>query len=166
MIEEVNTTDLVLHVGDLAYANGDHQIWEAFMDSIEPISRQVPYMVAIGNHGEGCGTTPGVGRWRSVRPASPPCRAYLCTAPGLQSQAGAAGWGCAGGSGLGVGVPSTSGMCTHGLSCWRRPGWTGLACVQSMTIGRGATTTRRERRPGTTRGGATMRTTAVRARSP
>lgn len=42
--------DLVLHMGDLAYADGKHRVWESFMDTIEPISSRVPYMVGVGNH--------------------------------------------------------------------------------------------------------------------
>lgn len=45
-----NPSDLILHVGDLSYANGDPEIWDTFMDSIEPVASRVPYMVAIGNH--------------------------------------------------------------------------------------------------------------------
>eukprot|EP00927_Polykrikos_kofoidii_P026610 TRINITY_DN23667_c0_g1_i1.p1 TRINITY_DN23667_c0_g1~~TRINITY_DN23667_c0_g1_i1.p1 ORF type:complete len:687 (-),score=77.31 TRINITY_DN23667_c0_g1_i1:259-2238(-) len=44
------TTDLVLHVGDLAYATGYSSEWDQFMSQIEPLSSQAPYMVAQGNH--------------------------------------------------------------------------------------------------------------------
>ncbi len=40
----------MLHVGDISYANGDPDIWDSFMDGIEPVASRVPYMVAIGNH--------------------------------------------------------------------------------------------------------------------
>lgn len=42
--------DMVLHVGDISYANGDEKVWDSFMDAIEPASKRVPYMVAVGNH--------------------------------------------------------------------------------------------------------------------
>ena len=42
--------DLVLHVGDISYANGDPDIWDAFMDYIEPYAARAPYMLGIGNH--------------------------------------------------------------------------------------------------------------------
>jgi hypothetical protein len=45
-----NPTDLILHVGDVSYANGNPDIWNSFMDGIEPVASRVPYMVAIGNH--------------------------------------------------------------------------------------------------------------------
>ncbi|KAL0023220.1 hypothetical protein WJX79_005106 [Trebouxia sp. C0005] len=45
-----NDVDLVVHVGDLSYANGDPEIWDTFMDYIEPYSSRAPYMIGIGNH--------------------------------------------------------------------------------------------------------------------
>jgi hypothetical protein len=47
---EQDPASLVLHVGDISYANGDPDIWDSFMDGIQPIASRVPYMVAIGNH--------------------------------------------------------------------------------------------------------------------
>lgn len=40
--------DLVLHVGDIAYANGRAYVWDSFMDNVEPASSRVPYMIAVG----------------------------------------------------------------------------------------------------------------------
>lgn len=37
--------DLVLHDGDIGYADGDMQHWDVFMRKIEPIASRVPYMV-------------------------------------------------------------------------------------------------------------------------
>jgi hypothetical protein len=58
--------DLVMHVGDISYANGNPVIWDSFMDAIEPLTRRVPYMVAIGaahgsrgGGGGGCDPTGG-----------------------------------------------------------------------------------------------------------
>ena len=42
--------ELVLHVGDVSYANGDPDIWNTFMDYIEPYATRAPYMLGIGNH--------------------------------------------------------------------------------------------------------------------
>lgn len=42
--------NLVLHVGDLSYANGREYVWNSFMDAIEPAASRVPYMITIGNH--------------------------------------------------------------------------------------------------------------------
>ena len=39
-----------LHIGDLGYAMGHAAVWEAFGEQVAPIARQIPYMVAIGNH--------------------------------------------------------------------------------------------------------------------
>ncbi|WIA30488.1 hypothetical protein OEZ86_000572 [Tetradesmus obliquus] len=47
---EEDPASLILHVGDISYANGDPDIWDSFMDGIQPIASRVPYMVAIGNH--------------------------------------------------------------------------------------------------------------------
>jgi len=42
--------DMVIHVGDISYADGYQLHWDMFMRKIEPISARVPYMVAPGNH--------------------------------------------------------------------------------------------------------------------
>eukprot|EP00882_Tetradesmus_deserticola_P014556 GHRQ01015483.1.p1 GENE.GHRQ01015483.1~~GHRQ01015483.1.p1 ORF type:complete len:299 (+),score=58.14 GHRQ01015483.1:521-1417(+) len=47
---EQNPASLILHIGDISYANGDPEIWDSFMDGIQPVASRVPYMVAIGNH--------------------------------------------------------------------------------------------------------------------
>ncbi len=44
---------LVLHIGDLGYALGRDTIWDGFSAQIEPIAKDIPYMVAIGNHERG-----------------------------------------------------------------------------------------------------------------
>lgn len=48
--EQADGAELVLHIGDISYANGDDEIWDAFMDSIEPFACRIPYMVGTGNH--------------------------------------------------------------------------------------------------------------------
>ncbi|KAK9829258.1 hypothetical protein WJX72_004835 [[Myrmecia] bisecta] len=42
--------ELVLHIGDISYANGDPDIWDTFMDYITPYAAAAPYMIGIGNH--------------------------------------------------------------------------------------------------------------------
>eukprot|EP00656_Telonema_subtile_P030983 TRINITY_DN3394_c0_g1_i1.p1 TRINITY_DN3394_c0_g1~~TRINITY_DN3394_c0_g1_i1.p1 ORF type:complete len:618 (+),score=64.76 TRINITY_DN3394_c0_g1_i1:86-1939(+) len=46
----VLNTDVVVHIGDLAYATGYESEWDFFMSSIEPIASVVPYMIGQGNH--------------------------------------------------------------------------------------------------------------------
>lgn len=50
MQEHLNTTDLVVHIGDISYARGHAYLWEDFFREIEPIATRVPYMTSIGNH--------------------------------------------------------------------------------------------------------------------
>ncbi|KAJ1480082.1 hypothetical protein T484DRAFT_1811917, partial [Baffinella frigidus] len=47
---EVNSTDLVLHIGDISYARGYASEWDFFMDQISPIASRIPWMTAVGNH--------------------------------------------------------------------------------------------------------------------
>jgi len=42
--------ELVLHVGDIAYAVGYSAQWDEFMDQITPVASRVPYMTNPGNH--------------------------------------------------------------------------------------------------------------------
>lgn len=46
--------DAVLHVGDMCYDMYENQSYkgDAFMNMIEPIAAQLPYMVCVGNHEE------------------------------------------------------------------------------------------------------------------
>ena len=48
----VQRIDPALHaiVGDLAYANGDQQIWDQWMGMVSPMARRRPWMPCIGNH--------------------------------------------------------------------------------------------------------------------
>lgn len=50
LIEDLDNIDIVLHIGDLSYANGYLSEWDQFTSQIEPIASRVPYMVASGNH--------------------------------------------------------------------------------------------------------------------
>lgn len=40
----------MLHVGDLSYANGHPEIWDSFLEGLQPFAARIPYMVAVGNH--------------------------------------------------------------------------------------------------------------------
>ena len=42
--------DVIIHNGDVGYADGDMHHWDVFMRKIEPIASRVPYMVSPGNH--------------------------------------------------------------------------------------------------------------------
>lgn len=42
--------DFHLILGDLSYANGNQQVWDQWFEQIEPLSRMVPIMPALGNH--------------------------------------------------------------------------------------------------------------------
>ena len=41
---------LLIHAGDLSYANGRIQVWDQWFRMIEPLASRVPYMTAPGNH--------------------------------------------------------------------------------------------------------------------
>lgn len=42
--------DLILHYGDISYADLDEGHWDLFWRKVEPIASQVPYMTVPGNH--------------------------------------------------------------------------------------------------------------------
>ena len=42
---EAGQIDAVLHVGDIAHANGVQRLWDEFFRQIEPVAARVPYMV-------------------------------------------------------------------------------------------------------------------------
>lgn len=44
------TVDSIHIIGDLSYADGNTQIWDKYMDMIEPFASRIPTMVAVGNH--------------------------------------------------------------------------------------------------------------------
>eukprot|EP00249_Psilotum_nudum_P009523 c21990_g1_i1 orf=205-1986(+) len=46
LVEELDSFDLIFHIGDLCYANGYLSQWDQFMEQIESLASQVPYMVA------------------------------------------------------------------------------------------------------------------------
>ncbi|XP_039116955.1 probable inactive purple acid phosphatase 1 [Dioscorea cayenensis subsp. rotundata] len=50
LIKDLENIDIVLHIGDICYANGYISQWDQFTAQIEPIASTVPYMVGSGNH--------------------------------------------------------------------------------------------------------------------
>ena len=50
LLNETAKVDMIIHIGDISYADGSSSIWDDFMEAIEPISEKVPYMVTVGNH--------------------------------------------------------------------------------------------------------------------
>uniref|UniRef100_A0A0E0MNX4 Multifunctional fusion protein n=1 Tax=Oryza punctata TaxID=4537 RepID=A0A0E0MNX4_ORYPU len=50
LIRELDSIDMVIHIGDLSYANGYLSQWDQFTAQIEPIASTVPYMIGSGNH--------------------------------------------------------------------------------------------------------------------
>ena len=63
----------VLHAGDVSYADCLGPRWDSYFDMIEPVAKQLPWMVAAGNHevrGEerGRGREAGRDKTRDKRP--------------------------------------------------------------------------------------------------
>ncbi|XP_072951261.1 probable inactive purple acid phosphatase 1 [Typha angustifolia] len=50
LIKDLKNIDMVLHIGDISYANGYLSQWDQFTAQIEPIASSVPYMIGSGNH--------------------------------------------------------------------------------------------------------------------
>ncbi|CAL5428594.1 unnamed protein product [Camellia sinensis] len=50
LIRDLESIDIVFHIGDICYANGYLSQWDQFIAQIEPIASTVPFMVASGNH--------------------------------------------------------------------------------------------------------------------
>eukprot|EP00003_Mantamonas_plastica_P030304 TRINITY_DN745_c0_g1_i13.p1 TRINITY_DN745_c0_g1~~TRINITY_DN745_c0_g1_i13.p1 ORF type:complete len:306 (-),score=92.88 TRINITY_DN745_c0_g1_i13:21-938(-) len=49
-MRQAGEIDMVMHVGDLSYADLDQTLWDSMGRKIEPIAGYVPYMVCPGNH--------------------------------------------------------------------------------------------------------------------
>ena len=41
---------MILHAGDLSYADCEQTLWDSYGEMIEPLSSFVPWMVSPGNH--------------------------------------------------------------------------------------------------------------------
>eukprot|EP01130_Rhizamoeba_saxonica_P013415 TRINITY_DN5729_c0_g1_i1.p1 TRINITY_DN5729_c0_g1~~TRINITY_DN5729_c0_g1_i1.p1 ORF type:complete len:256 (-),score=49.16 TRINITY_DN5729_c0_g1_i1:30-797(-) len=52
MNKHIKDTDakLVIHAGDLSYANSYQPTWKKWLNMVQPIAQNVPYMVCPGNH--------------------------------------------------------------------------------------------------------------------
>ncbi|CAA3012547.1 probable inactive purple acid phosphatase 27 [Olea europaea var. sylvestris] len=50
LIKDLKNYDIVMHIGDLPYANGYISQWDQFTAQVAPIASTVPYMIASGNH--------------------------------------------------------------------------------------------------------------------
>uniref|UniRef100_A0ACD5XHY4 Uncharacterized protein n=1 Tax=Avena sativa TaxID=4498 RepID=A0ACD5XHY4_AVESA len=50
LVKDLKNIDMVMHIGDICYANGYLSQWDQFTAQVEPIASTVPYMVASGNH--------------------------------------------------------------------------------------------------------------------
>jgi hypothetical protein len=53
--------DLVVHIGDIAYAVGFASEWDAFHAQVQPLASAFPWMTCIGNHEQGSPGTAGPG---------------------------------------------------------------------------------------------------------
>lgn len=45
--KDLRNIDMVIHIGDLSYANGYLSQWDQFTAQIEPIASTIPYMVGM-----------------------------------------------------------------------------------------------------------------------
>lgn len=52
---ENDSPSMVIHAGDMSYANADSQNrWDIWGENLEPVSSRIPYMYAVGNHESPC----------------------------------------------------------------------------------------------------------------
>lgn len=49
-LAQAGDIDVILHAGDISYANGYQYVWDDYMRKVEFFSAYVPYMTAVGNH--------------------------------------------------------------------------------------------------------------------
>eukprot|EP00047_Mylnosiga_fluctuans_P007489 m.253667 g.253667 ORF g.253667 m.253667 type:complete len:536 (+) comp18485_c0_seq1:382-1989(+) len=47
---DAGTVDMILHVGDVSYADANMPHWDVYFQKIQKISARVPYMTSPGNH--------------------------------------------------------------------------------------------------------------------
>ncbi|PRP80484.1 putative purple acid phosphatase 20-like [Planoprotostelium fungivorum] len=45
-----NPPQLIIHSGDVSYANGDQPIWDDWQHMVNPLASTLPWMIAPGNH--------------------------------------------------------------------------------------------------------------------
>jgi hypothetical protein len=49
LMNEANIS-MILHAGDLSYADCDQNLWDSYGEMIEPLATRIPWMVCPGNH--------------------------------------------------------------------------------------------------------------------
>jgi len=49
-IQNDRLVQMILHVGDLSYADCNQELWDTYGEMIEPLASRVPWMVGPGNH--------------------------------------------------------------------------------------------------------------------
>jgi hypothetical protein len=49
-IEKDKTIQMILHPGDLSYADCNQELWDSYGQLVEPVASRVPWMVGPGNH--------------------------------------------------------------------------------------------------------------------
>lgn len=47
---DTESIQIVIHSGDISYADGYEPHWDLFFNRIQPIAAYVPYMASPGNH--------------------------------------------------------------------------------------------------------------------
>jgi phosphodiesterase/alkaline phosphatase D-like protein len=50
LVEDIDNIDLVIHNGDIVYANGYLSEWDKFTEQVENITSRVPYMISRYNN--------------------------------------------------------------------------------------------------------------------
>ncbi|KAL3687672.1 hypothetical protein R1sor_013981 [Riccia sorocarpa] len=50
LVRDINNIDLIIHDGDITYADGYLSEWDQFVEQISNITKRVPYMISAGNH--------------------------------------------------------------------------------------------------------------------
>ncbi|CAD6223774.1 unnamed protein product [Miscanthus lutarioriparius] len=70
IIRDLENIDMVVHIGDICYANGYLSQWDQFTAQIEPIASMVPYMIGSGNHER---DWPGTGSFYGNRDSGGEC---------------------------------------------------------------------------------------------
>ena len=49
-LRDNHNISIILHAGDLSYANCEQSLWDSYGNLIEPLSQRLPWMVCPGNH--------------------------------------------------------------------------------------------------------------------
>eukprot|EP01104_Vermistella_antarctica_P006901 TRINITY_DN17600_c0_g1_i1.p1 TRINITY_DN17600_c0_g1~~TRINITY_DN17600_c0_g1_i1.p1 ORF type:complete len:436 (+),score=22.24 TRINITY_DN17600_c0_g1_i1:69-1376(+) len=70
--------DFLLHVGDIAYDEGDEFVWDTFFRDIEPYAARIPYMTCPGNEDHWYNFTSYLNRFYmpGQQPTAPLCPTY------------------------------------------------------------------------------------------